>query len=73
MRDNRLDVANVMALAEEELESEESDEKEKDLDMIRDITSDCADVTDNDRCEAAIKIYECFHISAKVHGFDADF
>lgn len=64
MRDNRLDVKNnIIALAEEEFESDEEG-----IQMVRDLANDCADVTDSDRCEAAIKIFECGHISAKVRG-----
>lgn len=67
MRDNRLDVESMIALAEEELEGDE-----KGIEMVREIASDCSDIADSDRCEAAIKIYECFHISAKVHGANFD-
>lgn len=63
MRDNRLDVKNIIALAEEEFDSDEES-----VQMVRDLASDCADVTDDNRCEAAIKIFECGHISAKVRG-----
>lgn len=67
MRNNRLDVQNLIALAEEEFESDE-----KSIQIVRDLANDCADVTDDDRCEAAIKIYECGHISAKVRGVNFD-
>lgn len=67
MRNNQLDVENLIALAEEEFESDE-----KIIQIVRDLASDCADVTDDDRCEAAIKIYECAHISAKVRGVNFD-
>lgn len=65
MRDNRLDVKNIIALAEQEFDSDAES-----IQMVRDLAGDCADVTDNDRCEAAIKIYECGHISAKVRGLN---
>lgn len=67
MRDNQLDAKNMVALAEQEFESDE-----KTIQMMRDLADDCADVTDDDRCEAAIKIYECGHISAKVRGVNFD-
>lgn len=67
MRNNQLDVQNLIALAEEEFESDE-----KSIQIVRDLANDCADVTDDDRCEAAIKIYECGHISAKVRGVNFD-
>lgn len=63
MRDNHLDVKNMIALAEQEFDGDK-----KSIQMVRDLANDCADVTDEDRCEAAIKIYECGHISAKVRG-----
>lgn len=67
MRNNQLDVQSLIALAEEEFESDE-----KSIQIVRDLANDCADVTDDDRCEAAIKIYECGHISAKVRGVNFD-
>lgn len=67
MRNNQLDVQNLIALAEEEFESDE-----KSIQIVRDLANDCADMTDDDRCEAAIKIYECGHISAKVRGVNFD-
>lgn len=51
MRNNQLDVENLIALAEEELESDE-----KNLQIVRDLANDCANVSDSDRCEAAIKM-----------------
>lgn len=67
MRDNKLDVKNMIALAVQEFDGDE-----KNIEMVRDLANDCADVTDDDRCEAAIKIYECGHISAKVRGVNME-
>lgn len=67
MRNNQLDVENLIALAEEELASDE-----KNIQIVRDLANDCADVKDDDRCEAAIKIFECAHISAKVRGVNLE-
>lgn len=67
MRDNQLDVENIIALAEQEFESDD-----KNIQIVRDLANDCAFVTDSDRCEAAIKIFECIHISAKVRGVNLE-
>lgn len=61
MKDNQLDVDNLITLAK--IHSDHNG-----VQIIHDLINDCAGVTDNDRCEAAIKIYECGHISAKVRG-----
>ena len=35
---------------------------------VRKLLDSCANTTDSDRCEAAVKIYECGHKAAKTLG-----
>lgn len=63
MKNNQIDVDNVVALA-----SKAFDGDAKQIQMAHDLASDCIGVTDTDRCEAAIKIFECGHIAAKSRG-----
>lgn len=35
----------------------------------REVASQCADITDGDRCEAAYKIYHCLHDAAVAKGW----
>lgn len=50
MRDNQLDVKNIIALAEQEFDNSD----EKTIQTVRDLANDCADVRDDDRCEVWI-------------------
>lgn len=38
--------------------------------FARDIANDCIDTTDEDRCEAAFKMYECGFEAGKKRGID---
>lgn len=38
--------------------------------LATDVATDCAAVTDGDRCEAAYKIIQCFDKGAKARGTD---
>ena len=40
----------------------------KKVQMARDLANDCAGITDPDRCEAAVKIFECGHNAVKTRG-----
>lgn len=63
MKNNQVDVENIIALADRAFDGEA-----KQVQMARELASDCANVTDADRCEAAIKVFECGHIAAKTRG-----
>lgn len=41
------------------------------VDAAREVGQACADVTDGDRCEAAIKIFQCLHETAVAKGLKA--
>lgn len=38
------------------------------IEKVRKLLDTCANATDSDRCEAAVKIYECGHNAAKTLG-----
>lgn len=40
----------------------------KKIETARGLANDCINITDSDRCEAAIKIFECGHAAAKNRG-----
>lgn len=65
MKNNQVDVDTVIALAERAFDGDA-----KKVEMAQSLASDCAAVTDADRCEAAIKIFECGHIAAKTRGMN---
>lgn len=62
-KDNHVDmdgVANVASMA--------FDGNPSKIQVARDLANECADVTDDDRCEAAAKILECGQKAAKSKG-----
>ncbi|XP_055300742.1 general odorant-binding protein 28a-like [Sitodiplosis mosellana] len=63
IKDNHVDidsVANVAAMA--------FDGNPSKIQVAKDLANECADVTDDDRCEAAAKIMECGQNAAKTRG-----
>lgn len=65
MKNNQVDVENTAALADMAYDGDVTK-----VSMARDLANDCTGVTDADRCEAAVKIFECGHIAAKKRGLD---
>lgn len=63
MKNNKIDIESVIAIAKKAFDDDATK-----VQMARDLANDCADITDGDRCEAAIKVFECGHISAKSRG-----
>lgn len=63
MKNNQLDIDSVVALADKAFGGDA-----KQVQMARDLATDCASIRDADRCEAALKIFECGHIAAKSRG-----
>lgn len=45
------------------------DDDEKKVEQVRIVATECADVTDGDRCEAAFKIMECAVKAGKERGY----
>lgn len=41
------------------------------VDAAREVGQACADVTDGDRCEAAVKVLQCLHETAVAKGLKA--
>lgn len=42
------------------------------MEIAREIANACLDVTDGDRCQAAVKIFECMHKDAQSKGISHD-
>lgn len=64
MKNDKLDAENIFAAAEKHLSANPAK-----LKIVVDLIKECAGITDNDRCEMSIKIFECGHNFAKSHGF----
>lgn len=63
MKNNQVDVEGTAAVTHVVYDGDE-----KKIQMARDLANDCLGITDPDRCEAAIKIFNCGHGAAKKRG-----
>lgn len=63
MKNNQVDVESTVAIADMAFDGDA-----KKVQMARDLANDCAGITDPDRCEAAVKIFECGHSAVKTRG-----
>lgn len=63
MKDNHVDIEGVSHVAAMAFDGNPSK-----IQVAKDLANDCADVTDDDRCEAAHKIMECGEKAAKSRG-----
>ena len=63
MKNNQVDVESTVAIADMAFDGDA-----KKVQMARDLANDCAGITDPDRCEAAVKIFECGHNAVKTRG-----
>lgn len=64
MKNSQVDVEGTVNLAK--MAYEDDEEKAK---KARELATDCASVTDTDRCEAASKIFDCGHNVFQTRGF----
>lgn len=63
MKNNQVDVERTVEVAKIVFDGDSTK-----MQMARDLANDCAGVTDDDRCEAAVKIFECGHSAVKKRG-----
>lgn len=59
----KLDIGSVAAMAKKYHDGDSAT-----LKLTRDLATECASVTDADRCELGVKIFECGHNFAKSRG-----
>lgn len=63
LKDNKSNLDGVAALARMAFDGDATK-----IQTARDLSLECADITDADRCEAAFKIFECGHSAVKSRG-----
>lgn len=67
MKDRKIDPDGVTALANKSY----GDDTSK-VEIAQGIASTCIGITDDDRCEAAFKIFECMHNNVQSEGISID-
>lgn len=63
MKNNQVDVESTAAVADMAFDGDA-----RKVQVARELANDCAGITDVDRCEAAVKIFECGHQNIKKRG-----
>lgn len=63
MKNNQVDVERTVEVAKIAFDNDDNK-----VNMARELANDCAGITDEDRCEAAVKIFECGHAAIKKRG-----
>lgn len=67
MKDNKINLEGVIASTKVMF----GDDASK-IEMAREMSTACADVTDGDRCEAGLKIFKCIKKFAADHGISRE-
>lgn len=67
MKNNKLDVEAIIELAKIQFDNDPDI-----MDMVIDISNECADATHEDRCEAAFAIMKCSDDAATSRGISFD-
>lgn len=63
MKNNKVDVDRSVELAEMAFNGDAGK-----VQMARELAIECSEVTDADRCDAALKIFQCGHMAVKSRG-----
>ncbi|XP_031638586.1 general odorant-binding protein 19d-like [Contarinia nasturtii] len=63
MKNNMLDVERAVELAEMAFNGDTTK-----VNTARELANECSGVTDGDRCDAAVKLFECGHMAIKSRG-----
>lgn len=63
MKNNQVDVESTVAVADIAYNGDA-----RKVQVVRELANDCTGITDVDRCEAAVKIFECGHNAVKTRG-----
>lgn len=63
MKNNQVDVERTVEVAKFAFNGDETK-----VQMARELANDCVGITDDDRCEAAVKLFECGHSALKKRG-----
>lgn len=67
IKDNHVDIEATVEMAKSAYGTDEDQSK-----IVREISNECASITDADRCEATFKIMKCYEQAVKSRGLDVE-